>query len=388
VIEPYLNPRLRAPRATGSQATTAASSDRKVAAFHRSYAGYRPTALRQLDSLARELGIGTLLVKDESSRLGLPAFKILGASWAIRRALGERLGIDPDAPLSFDELRARAGALAPMSLAAATDGNHGRAVARVARMLGFGCRIFIPVGTATARIEAIAQEGAEVTIVEGGYGSAVAVSAKLAGDRCLVISDTSWAGYETVPRWVIDGYATILDEVPDQLVEQGIPAPHLVFVQIGVGAFAAAVVRRRFGHERGLSRTVGVEPTNAACVLESLRAGRVITLDGNQDSIMAGLNCGTPSLIAWPEIESGLDASLTVSDERAREAMRMLASEGVVAGESGAAGVAGLVELLHGEGLERIRSELSVDHETRALVFCTEGATDPRAYREILTTAG
>ncbi len=379
MIEPYLNPRPRAPGSAGHE--------RAVAAFHRTFPGYRPTELRRLDSLAGELGIDTVLVKDESSRLGLRAFKILGASWAIRQALGERLAIEPDAPVSFEELRVRAGELWPMSLAAATDGNHGRAVARVARMLGLGCQIFMPEGTVTARIESIEQEGAEVTVVDGGYDKAVATSAGSASDRCLVISDTSWPGYETVPRWVIEGYSTILCEVADQLREQQLAAPHLVFVQIGVGAFAAAVLRHPFPCDGVVSRTVGVEPTSVACVLASLHAGRIVTLEGRQASIMAGLNCGTPSPIAWPEMESGLGASLAVADQRARDAMRRLAGDGVVAGESGAAGLAGLLELLSSNALAPVRAGLGVTGETRALVFCTEGVTDPRAYREVLTTS-
>ncbi len=215
MIEPDLNPRPRPPGSAGYE--------RAVTAFHRTFPDYRPTELRRLDSLAGELGIDTVLAKDESSRLGLPAFKILGASWAIRQALGGRLAIEPDALVSFEELRVRAGELGPMSLVAATDGNRGRAVARVARMLGLGCQIFTPEGTVTARIKSIEQEGAEVTVVDGGYDKAVATSAGSAGDRCLVISDTSWPGYETVPRWVIEGYSTILARSQTSCVSSSSP---------------------------------------------------------------------------------------------------------------------------------------------------------------------
>jgi diaminopropionate ammonia-lyase len=356
---------------------------RQALEFHRTIPGYRPTELRRLDSLARKLGIAELLLKDESSRLGLPSFKILGAAWAIRQALGERLGIPGEQALSFDELRERSDALRPLGLAAATDGNHGRAVARVASMLGLSAHIFVPDGTAPARIEAIEQEGARLDVVPGGYDEAVARSAACANERCLVISDTSWPGYERVPRWVIEGYSTILWELEDQLQGDGGHRPDVVLAQIGVGAFAAAVATHPLGPSRS-SRTVAVEPERAACVLESLHAGRIVTLTHAQDSIMAGLKCGTPSVVAWPELAAWLDASIAIADERARQAMRLLAHAGVVAGEAGAAGLGGLLELLQREQLEPVRASLGVGPHTRALIFCTEGATDPAAYRAIV----
>lgn len=353
-------------------------------AFHRTLRGYARTPLRRLDGLAHDLGIGELLVKDESSRLGLPSFKILGASWAIRCALGERIGIALEELITFAELRERVQALRPLSLVSATDGNHGRAVARMAQMLGLDSLILVPQGTAGARVHAIEAEGAVVEVVPGGYDDAVRWSAELAGRRCVVISDTSWPGYEDVPRWVIDGYSTILCEVDDQLAEASLPVPDIVIVQMGVGAFAAAVARHAFGAGNHVTVTVGVEPVSAACVLRSLCAGRITTLTEPQDSIMAGLNCGTPSLVAWPELSEHLDVALAISDERARQAMRALARSGVVAGESGAAGIGGLLELLSEDELEPLRHTLKLGAETRILVFCTEGATDAAAYDDIV----
>jgi len=356
-------------------------------AFHRMLPGYRRTALRRLDDLAEELGIGELLVKDESSRLALPSFKILGASWAIRRALGQRIALAPDESITFADLRQRVQTLRPLTLAAATDGNHGRAVARMANMLGLGSRILVPHGTAAARVHAIEAEGAVVEVVAGSYDDAVRRSAELSDRRCVVISDTSWPGYEDVPRWVIDGYSTILCEVDDQLLEASLPGPDIVIVQMGVGAFAAAVARHAFRAGDQVTATVGVEPVAAACVLRSLCSCQITTLTAPQDSIMAGLNCGTPSLVAWPELVEHVDAALAISDERARDAMRALARSGVVAGESGAAGLAGLLALVSEDELEPIRRELKLGAQTRVLVFCTEGATDPVAYRDIVGAA-
>lgn len=351
--------------------------------FHRRLPRYEPTPLIGAPALAENLGIGWVWVKDESNRIGLPAFKILGASWAIYRELEKRA--DLDGWNTIDELAALLDGLRPMTLSAATDGNHGRAVARMAALFGFDARIYVPAGTAQARIDAISGEGASVTVVEGTYDEAVARSSEDAGERCLVISDTSWSGYEDVPRRVIDGYSTILWEVDDQLAAQGEPGPDIVVVQIGVGALASAVVShyRQPGRDH-YPRIVGVEPTVANCMLASMRAGEIVTIPGPQDSIMAGLNCGTPSMLAWPVVSAGVDVFVEIDDDRAREAMRSLAGVGVVAGETGAAGLGGLIELLVGPEAKQSREFLGVNEETRVLLFVTEGATDPESYAAIV----
>ena len=353
--------------------------------FHRRLPEYAATPLVDAPGLAGALGVGRVWVKDESWRLGLPAFKILGVSWAVYRALEQRsggLGEWGD----LEELRGRLAPLLPLTLAAATDGNHGRAVARMARMLGLGARIFVPADMAPARIEAIRSEGAEVVVVRGTYDEAVARSAEEADGRCLVISDTSWPGYEDVPRWVIDGYSTILWEVSDELGRRGEEGPTLVVVQIGVGAFAAAVTR----HFRspGVSprpKILGTEPAGAACALASAGAGGIVHVPGPHGSIMAGLNCGFPSVVAWPTISTGIDVFVAIEDDWAGEAMRMLAGAGIVSGETGAAGLAGLLAVAREEGGRRT---LGLTEEARVLIFNCEGATDPEAYGRIVSGAG
>src|SRR5918994_4902947 len=218
--------------------------DRAPLRFHRRLPGYEETPLVDATDLADSLGVGKVFVKDESSRLGLPAFKILGASWAVYRALEERVGNDGFRDWeTIDDLKAKLEPLRPLTLVAATDGNHGRAVARVARLLGLGAKIFVPRDMATARREAIASEGAEVIVVDGTYDEAVERSAEEAGERGLVISDMSWPGYERIPSWVIEGYSTMLWEIDDELERRGEEGPDLAIVQVGVGAFAAAVAR-------------------------------------------------------------------------------------------------------------------------------------------------
>jgi diaminopropionate ammonia-lyase len=345
--------------------------------MHRRLPGYQPSPLIDLPVIAHDLGLERLWLKDESSRLGLPAFKILGASWAVINAVQQRLGISADDWSTIEELAKLAAPMRPMTLACATDGNHGRAVARMAKWLGFSAVILVPHDMAPARIDAIRSEGAEVRVIDGSYDDAVDASAHLASDRCMVISDTAWPGYEDVPRWVIEGYSTILWEVEDALTELGESGPDLVAIQIGVGALASAVVRhyRRPGSEPR-PVIVGVEPTRAACMLASIEHGEPVQIPGPHDSIMSGLNCGVPSPLAWPIVSKGIDQFVAVEDERSRQAMRDLAASGVVAGQCGAAGLAGLKTLREMGAFPTAAR--------RALIISSEGATDPAAYEQIV----
>lgn len=342
-----------------------------VVAFHRTLPGYQPTPLIDAPTLAGHLGVAAVHVKDESARLEMPSFKILGASWATYRALVERLGLGPEDVQGISDL-ATLLKEHELTLVAATDGNHGRAVARMAKLLGQSAHILVPKDMVSERIDAIRGEGAAVTVVDGNYDETVAASAALADDTHVVISDTSWDGYEQVPRWVIDGYHTIVEEVLEELAARGAEPPNVVVTQMGVGAFATAMIR---GFVPRGARIIGSEPTKAACILESIRLGKFIQLDGPLDSIMAGLNCGTPSPLAWPDLIAGLQYVAAVTDKDAEEAMRALARVGVVSGESGAAGLAAL--LAHGP-------ELGLSRSDRVLVVSTEGATDQAAYRRIV----
>lgn len=369
-------------RVPGTRAT------REPLELHRRLPGYEPTNLVECPSVATELGVGAVWVKDESSRLGLPAFKMLGASYGVYRAVVERLGHEPHWE-HLDELRAAVAKLQPMTLAAATDGNHGRAVARMASYLGFGARIYVPEGTVTARIAAIESEGATVTVVPGDYDAAVRRSARDQSASCVVVSDTSWPGYDRIPGWVVQGYATIFAEVSDQLAGLGRAEPDVVVIPVGVGALAAATVNHyKSGYKSGGVESpptiVGVEPAGADCVLQSVRASRLVTVPGPHTSIMAGLNCGTPSELAWPLVSRGLDLLVAIDDEPARQAMRALADVGIVAGETGAAGLAGVRSLALSQDASTLRQIAGLEADASVLLVCTEGATDPAAYETIV----
>ncbi len=390
-FEVVANPMRGPAPATGAGAGAAAAPAGPVSTptdFHRRFPDYAPTPLVDAVGLADELGVGHLLVKDESSRLGLPAFKMLGASWASYRALTDELERLTGAPIddwtSLDDLAAQLTPLHPIDLASATDGNHGRAVARFARLMGLGARIFVPAGTTDARIAAIEGEGASCTVVDGTYDDAVARAAEEASDdpdgRCLVISDTSWPGYDVVPAWVIDGYATIFSEIDEQLAEGGLPSPDVVLVPIGVGAFAAATAQ--WYRRPGMTDPpvlVGVEPDTANCVMASALAGELVEVPGPHRSVMAGLNCGEASPVAWPFVSAGFDWFVAGGDDMAEHGMRLLASAGIVSGESGAATVGALSGLLSTSA-----AGPTIGPDTVVLALSTEGATDPPHYTKVV----
>jgi diaminopropionate ammonia-lyase len=325
-------------------------------AYHRSRPGYELTRLVEAPELAGRWGVGRVLLKFEEQRFGLPAFKMLGVSWAAHRLLGDP-PYDPG-----------------LELVTATDGNHGRAVARIARINGLKATVLVPAGTAQARIDAIAGEGAQIKVVNGSYDEAVRRSAELAGEKRLVLSDTSWPGYEDVPNWVIEGYSTIFREVDEQAGPGGID---VAVVPIGVGALAAAAAR----HLVGRARLAGVEPAGAACVLESIRAGQIVEVPGPHESIMAGLNCGLPSLVAWPPMRDGFDVFCSIEDDVAVAGMQQLAALGLEAGEC-SGGTAGATGLLLGD--PGSREALGAGPDTAVLVLLTEGVTNPEAYERLV----
>lgn len=302
--------------------------------FHRSMPGYAPTRLVDLPALAAELGVASVHVKEESARFGLPAFKMLGASYAIARALSARLGHDEVLALARlrDELHERP------RLVAATDGNHGRAVARTAALLGLPALVHVPVAISEAAKDAIRSEGAEVVELDAGYDDVVtaAADAAAADPTALLVQDTSWEGYEQVPQWIVDGYATLLGEVDEQLGH----APGLVIVPVGVGSLAQAVVQH-YRSRAGETALMSVEPVTAAPLLTSLQAGRRLDVE-TSPSVMAGLTCGTVSEAAWPLLHAGLDAAVAVTDDESARAVHDLAALGVDSGPCGAASLAGL----------------------------------------------
>lgn len=349
-------------------------------------AAHRPTPLLALPGLAAELGVGALHAKDEGQRLGLGSFKALGGAYAVARlvleAAGERLGRDLDeAELTSPDVRAIA---AGMTFACATDGNHGRSVAQGAELVGARSVIFVHGGVSAARADAIARFGAEIVRVEGTYDDSVVEAARVAAERgWTVVSDTAWPGYERIPGLVMQGYTAIVREALAQLSE---PPTH-VFVQAGVGGIAAAIAAHLslvLGAERPIFAVV--DPARAACIFESARAGRPIKVPHGEPTVMAMLECYEPSPLAWRVLARAADAFMTVEDDVAVETMNLLArpaagDPAVVAGESGVAGLAGLITALRDP---QARAALKLDGSSRIFVVVTEGATDPERYAELV----
>jgi diaminopropionate ammonia-lyase len=332
--------------------------------FHRGLADYAATPLVELPALAAELDVGHVLAKDESSRLGLPAFKALGASWAVHRAL-----------------RPRSDSSTQMTVVAATDGNHGRAVARFARMLGHRASIVVPGGVHPAAVQAIIDEGAELTAVSGSYDDAVAFAERIArADDAVLVQDTAWDGYEDIPTWIVEGYETLFAEIDQQVRDVHLAGPDLVIVPVGVGSLLqAAISHYRSDPSATGTALMSVEPAAAAFVAPSLAAGGPVTVPTGS-TVMAGLNCGTPSSLAWPFIAGGLDAAVAVSDAEDVRAAHDLTTLGVPAGPCGAAGLAAARFALAGPGSGGRRTHLGVDGDSCVVLLVTEGsAANPAA---------
>jgi diaminopropionate ammonia-lyase len=339
--------------------------------FHRSLPGYVPTPLLALPSLAEELRVGHLLAKDESARLGLPAFKALGASWAIHQALAAH---ESSAPITF---------------VTASDGNHGRAVARFSRLLGHRARVVIPSGVHPEAVRAIEAEGAQVTLIDGPYDLAVQVAAEFAvtAPSTVLVQDTAWDGYAQVPGWIVEGYTTMFAEIDHQLAEQGLGEPDLIIVPTGVGALLQSSLAHYRAPGRAMrTRVISVESVAAACVAPSLAAGRPVTVDTGA-TIMAGLNCGTLSTLAWPYVEHGLDGAVEITDEQDIEAARDLSALGIEAGPCGASGLAGLRCVLAGPHCADPRQHLAIEPTSTVVMIITEGSAANPSLQDSVTAA-
>ncbi len=344
------------------------------------------TPLRALPAMAASLGLGAILLKDEGFRLGLGSFKALGGAYAVFRLVLEeasrQLGRPVDiAELNSPEVRAVA---AGMTVACATDGNHGRSVAQGAELAGAKAAIFVHARVSDERVAAIARFGARMIRVEGTYDDSVAEAARVAErEGWTVVSDTSWPGYERIPGLVMQGYTVIIREALRAL---DAPPSH-VFVQAGVGGIAAAAAGHlalALGGKR--PRFVVVDPARAACIFETAKAGQPVKVAHGEPTVMAMLECYEPSPVAWRVLARLADGFMTVEDEEAVAVMNRLArpsgdDPAIVSGESGGVGLAGVIQAA---GDPAIRAQLGLDATSRILVINTEGATDPARYAELV----
>ncbi|KAL1310825.1 hypothetical protein AAFC00_001062 [Neodothiora populina] len=311
-------------------------TDPAVEAFHKTLPHYAPTPLRSLPELAGELGVAHVFVKDESARFGLPSFKILGASWAIYRTVCEKTGLPPDVSMVDAGDAAKRHSLV---LITCSCGNWGRAVARMATYLGIRAIVFVPNGVSDASRTKMSDEGAEVIAVNGSYDDSIEAAVRRGDDAgALLVFDTSWEGFETVPKWVVEGYCTMLSEADHQVYQSCRRTPSTCVVPVGVGSVAQAVIAHYTAKDPNI-HNITVESEAAPCLLESLHHDRSIPLETGQ-TILPPLNCGTLSMLAWPVLKDGVYASIAVSDVEAHQNLQYLNSNGINAGPCGGATLA------------------------------------------------
>lgn len=368
---------------------------KEVYDFHKSLPGYKATPLVELDDLAKYYGVQKLWLKDESKRFGLNAFKVLGGSYAIGKYLSQKLGKDmselPFNVLISDEVKKQLG---DVTFVTATDGNHGRGVAWVANKLRQKSVVYMPKGSAQMRFDAIAREGADVSITDLNYDDAVRLANKGAEEHgWIMVQDTAWDGYEEIPLWIMQGYSTIINEIVEQLEAAKEEKPTHVFLQAGVGSFAGAVqgyLAHLYGDDRPI--TIICEPHGANCIYKSMEAndGKPHNVTGDLTTIMAGLACGEPNTISWKILRDNADFSVSCDDSIAARGMRVLSSplgndQRVISGESGAVGL-GLFTVLSEkkEEFAELMKALKIDENSRILCISTEGDTDVEGYKNVV----
>lgn len=329
------------------------------------------TPATSLPALASHLGLGALTIKDETARFGLNAFKLLGARFAIETLVAER--------------QLRSGG----TVVCASEGNHGRAVARAAREAGCGARVYMARDAAQSRVDAIAGEGAEVIRVDGSYDDAVRMlQEEAAANGWTIVSDTAWPGYERIPFLIMLGYTRLMDEVREQGAGIGAQGFDAVFVQGGVGGLLCAIASWCAFHHP-VCKVIGVEPTQAACLQASARAGRPVAVEGPLTSTLAGLRNREVSPLAFASLLPNVDAFMAIDDEWAHEAMRALAhplpgDRAIAAGASGAAALGGLLALCRDASMGDARQQLGLDRTSSVLVLVSEGVTDPDLWTSVV----
>ncbi len=368
----------------------------QVNTFHASFPEYSVTPLASLQNLAQQLGVQGLYIKDESYRFGLNAFKVLGGSYAIGQCIAKRLGCSID-DLPYDDLTSTSvrNQLGELTFVTATDGNHGRGIAWTAHQLGQKSIVYMPKGSALERLRNIQALGADASITERNYDGAVALAAEQAQKNgWIFVQDTAWSGYEEIPRWIMQGYTSMALEAVQQL---GSVRPTHVFLQAGVGAMAGAVTAFLCNYYSGNQKPtiVIVEPNRADCIYRTAKANdnTLHCVDGDMDTIMAGLACGQPCSIAWDILRDWADYSVSMPDWIAANGMRILGAPlgndpRIISGESGAAGFGLAAEILRNPNLEPIKTQLGLDQNSVILCISTEGSTDQENYRHIVWDGG
>ena len=350
-----------------------ASVMQEVLSFHESLSDYEQTPLCRLSSYAASRGVGDVLVKDESHRFGLKAFKGLGGTYAMSRMLAER-GADP----------------ADMTFVTTTDGNHGRGVAWAAQQLGQNAVIYMPKGSAQERVDAILNLGAECIVTDMNYDDTVRLTMQHAQQHGWeVVQDTAWEGYTKIPTWIMQGYATLADEAVEQMREMGVTPTH-VLLQAGVGAMAGGVLGYLVDvYSPQNLHSIIVEPDKADCIYRSGVKGDIVNVGGDMATIMAGLACGEPNPLGWEILRNCATQFISCQDSVAALGMRVLGNPygndpRIISGESGAVGLGVLAAVHYHPQRQSLMEKLALNKDAVVLVISTEGDTDVKHYREVV----
>lgn len=359
--------------------------------YHQSLSEYQMTSLESLDQLAGYLQIDKLWVKNEAGRFNLNAFKGLGASYAVASYFAKQLDLDLGS-MSFEELHHEISKVNKVTLATATDGNHGKSLAWAARLFDQEAVVYMPKGSASERLEAIRSQGAHAEMTDLNYDETVNLIAEEAKEKgWVVIQDTAWEGYEEIPLWIMQGYSTLVSELRNQLAGELDTITHVV-LQAGVGSFAAAILSSLLSElQDNEAQFIIVESDQADPFFQSAHRsdGQAISVEGDLTTIMAGLACGKASSIAWELLKQKADFFASCSDEVSARGMRVLGNplsgdSVIIAGESGAVPLGFLYEVMQNPHYQDLKISLSLGKHARVLVVNTEGDTDPENYRQIV----
>ncbi len=366
---------------------------KRVLKFHSSFEQYAETPLVELKELARYLGLKGLFVKDESYRFGLNAFKVLGGSFTIGQYIANKLAKNieelPYKTLISDEIKKELGEI---TFITATDGNHGRGIAWTAEQLKQKAIVYMPKGSAQERVDKIRAHGAFCEVTEMNYDDTVRFCNDLAEKNGYVmVQDTSWEGYEDLPRWIMQGYMTMAYEAYLKLKEQNKKPTH-IFLQAGVGSLASAVTgffSSVYPDDKPVITIV--EPDKAACLYKTAKAddGELHPVTGEMNTIMAGLACGEPVTIGWGVLHANCENFLSVPDATAAHGMRVLGNplkgdQRIISGESGAATAGVVSQIMKLEELKEMKEKLKLDENSVVLCFNTEGDTYFDHYRDVV----
>lgn len=356
--------------------------------FHRRMPDYKPTPLVSLGGLANILGVKSILVKDESYRFDLKAFKVLGGSYALAKVICEKLDMD----ISEFDFQTTTGLLdEPITFVTATAGNHGTGIAWATGLLKQKAHVLMPKGAPGQNVAKVQSLGAECTVTEANYDDSVRLAEKLAIENgWVLVQDTAWEGYETIPTWISQGYMSMAIEAVDQIVELGSGMPTHVMLQGGVGAMAGGVLGY-LTDKLGPSSfsTIISEPSAADCLRRSSESDELVAVGGDLDSILRGLACGEVNPVTWEVLKNNVDFFASVDDSVTATGMRVLGNpligdERVVSGCSGAINMGLLYTLLTMPEKEELKEQLGLNSESTVLMFSTEGDTNAELYREIV----